>query len=79
MLQQLKMEDFSSVNVQILGAEDTYGPHAQSKPVSSFIIIYSTGLFLALSSSTPQPVSSFIIIYSTACFYFIIIYSTACF
>ncbi|XP_054457194.1 uncharacterized protein lratb.1 [Anoplopoma fimbria] len=31
MLQQLKMEDFSSVNVQILGAEDTYGPNARSK------------------------------------------------
>ncbi|XP_075941067.1 uncharacterized protein LOC142943437 [Anarhichas minor] len=31
MLQQLQLEDFSSVNVQILGAEDTYGPNARSK------------------------------------------------
>lgn len=30
-LKQLKLEDFSSVNVQILGAEDTYGPNARSK------------------------------------------------
>ncbi|XP_029944093.1 uncharacterized protein LOC115386041 [Salarias fasciatus] len=28
---QLGLEDFSSVNVQILGAEDTYGPHARNK------------------------------------------------
>lgn len=28
MFQQLKMEDFSSVNIQVLGAEDTYGPNA---------------------------------------------------
>ncbi|XP_068569173.1 uncharacterized protein lratb.1 isoform X2 [Cebidichthys violaceus] len=31
MLQQLKLEDFSSVNVQVLGAEDTYGLNARSK------------------------------------------------
>ncbi|XP_059211135.1 uncharacterized protein LOC131989817 [Centropristis striata] len=31
MFKQLKFEDFSSVNVQILGAEDTYGPNARSK------------------------------------------------
>ncbi|XP_035849772.1 uncharacterized protein LOC116035193 isoform X2 [Sander lucioperca] len=31
MLQQLKLEDFSSVNIQILGAEDTYGPNARRK------------------------------------------------
>lgn len=37
-LQQLKMEDFSSVNVQILGAEDTYGPHAQSKGCREAVI-----------------------------------------
>uniref|UniRef100_A0A8C2ZY64 Si:ch73-132f6.5 n=1 Tax=Cyclopterus lumpus TaxID=8103 RepID=A0A8C2ZY64_CYCLU len=30
MLKQLKLEDFSSVNVQILGAEDTYGPNARN-------------------------------------------------
>ncbi|XP_033507770.1 uncharacterized protein LOC117272809 isoform X1 [Epinephelus lanceolatus] len=29
MFQQLKFEDFSSVNIQILGAEDTYGPNAR--------------------------------------------------
>ncbi|KAF3837548.1 hypothetical protein F7725_005012 [Dissostichus mawsoni] len=38
MLQQLKMEDFSSVNIQILGAEDTYGPHAQSKGCREAVI-----------------------------------------
>ncbi|KAK5848088.1 hypothetical protein PBY51_005736 [Eleginops maclovinus] len=38
MLQQLKMEDFSSVNVQVLGAEDTYGPHARSKGCREAVI-----------------------------------------
>ncbi|KAJ8403560.1 hypothetical protein AAFF_G00348860 [Aldrovandia affinis] len=28
--QQLGLEDYSAVNVQVLGAEDTYGPHASS-------------------------------------------------
>uniref|UniRef100_A0A3P8UZP4 Si:ch73-132f6.5 n=1 Tax=Cynoglossus semilaevis TaxID=244447 RepID=A0A3P8UZP4_CYNSE len=28
---QLQLEDFNSVHVQVLGAEDTYGPHARSK------------------------------------------------
>ncbi|XP_067118073.1 uncharacterized protein [Osmerus mordax] len=28
---QLGLEDFSSVNIQVLGAEDTYGPHAENK------------------------------------------------
>ncbi|XP_053271813.1 uncharacterized protein lratb.1 [Pleuronectes platessa] len=31
MFKQLGMEDFSSVNVQVLGAEDTYGPNADTK------------------------------------------------
>ncbi|XP_015200224.2 uncharacterized protein lratb.1 isoform X2 [Lepisosteus oculatus] len=31
MLQQLGLEDFSSVNVQVLGSEDSYGPHGQNK------------------------------------------------
>ncbi|XP_029283341.1 uncharacterized protein LOC115005596 isoform X2 [Cottoperca gobio] len=29
MLKQLQLDDFSSVNVQVLGAEDTYGPNAR--------------------------------------------------
>ncbi|XP_041841045.1 uncharacterized protein lratb.1 isoform X2 [Melanotaenia boesemani] len=31
MFKQLGLEDFSSVNVQVLGAEDTYGPNAHNK------------------------------------------------
>ncbi|XP_060951765.1 uncharacterized protein lratb.1 [Limanda limanda] len=31
MFKQLGMEDFSSVNVQVLGAEDTYGPNADTQ------------------------------------------------
>ncbi|XP_069031638.1 uncharacterized protein lratb.1 [Embiotoca jacksoni] len=31
MFKQLKMEDFNSVNIQILGAEDTYGANARNK------------------------------------------------
>lgn len=32
---QLGMEDFSSVNVQVLGAEDTYGANARTKVTDS--------------------------------------------
>ncbi|KAM4611638.1 uncharacterized protein ACJ7VT_012315 [Polymixia lowei] len=35
---QLGLEDFSSVNVQVLGAEDTYGPHANSKGCRESVI-----------------------------------------
>lgn len=28
MFRQLGLEDYSDVNVKVLGAEDTYGPHA---------------------------------------------------
>nr|XP_033797059.1 uncharacterized protein LOC117359047 [Geotrypetes seraphini] len=31
MFDQLGLDDYSGVNVQILGAEDTYGPHAKSE------------------------------------------------
>uniref|UniRef100_A0A1A8CKT5 Uncharacterized protein n=2 Tax=Nothobranchius kadleci TaxID=1051664 RepID=A0A1A8CKT5_NOTKA len=31
MFNQLRLEDFSSVHIQVLGAEDTYGPHARCK------------------------------------------------
>ncbi|KAK6322990.1 hypothetical protein J4Q44_G00053290 [Coregonus suidteri] len=30
MFKQLGLEDFSSVNIQVLGAEDTYGPHSNN-------------------------------------------------
>uniref|UniRef100_A0A3Q2DGP9 Si:ch73-132f6.5 n=1 Tax=Cyprinodon variegatus TaxID=28743 RepID=A0A3Q2DGP9_CYPVA len=30
MFKQLGLEDFSSINIQVLGAEDTYGPNARS-------------------------------------------------
>ncbi|XP_036407688.1 uncharacterized protein LOC118793571 [Megalops cyprinoides] len=33
--QQLGLEDYSAVNVQVLGAEDTYGPHGNSSNVRS--------------------------------------------
>lgn len=29
MFHQLGLEDYSEVNIQVLGAEDTYGPHAR--------------------------------------------------
>lgn len=32
---QLGIEDFSSVNVQVLGAEDTYGANAHTKVTDS--------------------------------------------
>ncbi|KAL2079341.1 hypothetical protein ACEWY4_025085 [Coilia grayii] len=35
---QLGMEDFSSVNIQILGAEDTYGPHASGRSTREAVI-----------------------------------------
>ncbi|XP_039677911.1 uncharacterized protein LOC120572658, partial [Perca fluviatilis] len=38
MLQQLKLEDFSSVNIQILGAEDTYGPNARRKDSREVVV-----------------------------------------
>lgn len=28
MFRQLGLDDYTDVNVQVLGAEDTYGPHA---------------------------------------------------
>uniref|UniRef100_A0A1A7WCC7 Acyclic terpene utilisation N-terminal domain-containing protein n=1 Tax=Iconisemion striatum TaxID=60296 RepID=A0A1A7WCC7_9TELE len=31
MFNQLRLDDFSSVHIQVLGAEDTYGPHARCK------------------------------------------------
>nr|XP_040037370.1 uncharacterized protein LOC120822080 isoform X2 [Gasterosteus aculeatus aculeatus] len=38
MLEQLKMEDFSSVNIQILGAEDTYGADARCQSSREAVI-----------------------------------------
>ncbi|XP_028420118.1 uncharacterized protein LOC114545791 isoform X2 [Perca flavescens] len=38
MLQQLNLEDFSSVNIQILGAEDTYGPNARRKDSREVVV-----------------------------------------
>ncbi|XP_063042684.1 uncharacterized protein LOC134437150 [Engraulis encrasicolus] len=35
---QLGMEDFSSVNIQILGAEDTYGPHASGRSTREAVL-----------------------------------------
>ncbi|XP_070710383.1 uncharacterized protein lratb.1 [Pempheris klunzingeri] len=35
---QLGLEDFSSVNVQVLGAEDTYGPNARNKESREAVI-----------------------------------------
>lgn len=29
MFRQLGLEDYSDVNIQVLGAEDMYGPHAR--------------------------------------------------
>nr|XP_040037371.1 uncharacterized protein LOC120822080 isoform X3 [Gasterosteus aculeatus aculeatus] len=40
MLEQLKMEDFSSVNIQILGAEDTYGADARCQQSSREAVIW---------------------------------------
>ena len=36
----LKMEDFSKLHVQVLGAEDTYGPHAIKGDVRVPNVIY---------------------------------------
>ncbi|XP_037335810.2 uncharacterized protein lratb.1 isoform X2 [Pungitius pungitius] len=38
MLEQLKLEDFSSVNIQILGAEDTYGANARCQSSREAVI-----------------------------------------
>ncbi|XP_018518835.2 uncharacterized protein LOC108874780 [Lates calcarifer] len=38
MFKQLGLEDFSSVNVQVLGAEDTYGANAHSKGCREAVI-----------------------------------------
>ncbi|XP_041925611.1 uncharacterized protein lratb.1 [Alosa sapidissima] len=35
---QLGMEDFSAVNIQALGAEDTYGPHASGKSTRETVL-----------------------------------------
>uniref|UniRef100_A0A3B5Q6Y6 Si:ch73-132f6.5 n=1 Tax=Xiphophorus maculatus TaxID=8083 RepID=A0A3B5Q6Y6_XIPMA len=38
MFQQLGLEDFNSVNIQVLGAEDTYGPNARRKDCREAVI-----------------------------------------
>lgn len=39
MFKQLGLEDFSSINIQVLGAEDTYGANARTKVRPDFIVI----------------------------------------
>ncbi|XP_053716951.1 uncharacterized protein lratb.1 isoform X1 [Synchiropus splendidus] len=38
MFKQLGLEDFSAVNIQVLGAEDTYGAHARNKGAREAVI-----------------------------------------
>ncbi|XP_053316264.1 uncharacterized protein LOC128483965 [Spea bombifrons] len=40
MFTQLGYEDFSGVNVQIIGAEDSYGPHARGKELAREAVIW---------------------------------------
>ncbi|KAM4709085.1 uncharacterized protein O3C94_018230 isoform 1-T3 [Discoglossus pictus] len=40
MFTQLGLEDYSDVNIQIIGAEDTYGPHSNRKELSREAVIW---------------------------------------
>lgn len=46
MFRQLGLEDYSEVNIQVLGAEDSYGAHAHN--TVSLTLLYSTVLFFIL-------------------------------
>lgn len=47
MFQQLRLEDFSAVNIQILGAEDTYGANAHRTVTDMWTGLY-VGFFATL-------------------------------
>jgi len=50
MFSQLGYEDYSAVNIQVLGSEDTYGPHAR-RSIDGVSIQWSVLKLLLTSSS----------------------------